>query len=230
MDRGDIQDPYSTITATNGPAHTLIISNSIGLGASIDPKTDGQPDATATGDDVDGNDDEDGVNRISGQEWTNDTNVGIDLTLNGSIPTGDVEIWIDWNGNGTFEASEFYTFSDLPANAATTVTVTVPSAGTYTVGNPLAIRVRLFDDTNNAPGGNLDASDFGGPAVNGEVEDYIWNFTPTAIFLEDISARTTAGFIPLVGVGLLLLLAVTAIVLLRRLQLKEANVVERFEE
>jgi len=58
LDYGDAPDSYSTVAASNGARHVV---GSLYLGASVDADADGQPDATATGDDTDGNDDEDGV-------------------------------------------------------------------------------------------------------------------------------------------------------------------------
>ncbi len=59
-DRGDAPDgAYPTLLANNGASH--LITGGVYLGASVDDEADGQPDATATSDDNDGNDDEDGV-------------------------------------------------------------------------------------------------------------------------------------------------------------------------
>lgn len=58
-DFGDAPDPtYPILLASNGARHII---NGPRLGASVDVEADGQPSATATGDDVGGTDDEDGV-------------------------------------------------------------------------------------------------------------------------------------------------------------------------
>jgi hypothetical protein len=74
------------------------------------------------------------------------------------------------------------------------------------------VRVRAFDPA-NLPGGSLDAGDFVGFATNGEVEDYRWNFGPTAVRLSSMAARAEAGDLPilfmfaLMGVSAALLIA-----------------------
>ena len=60
LDFGDAPDPpFWTLYDNYGPAH--VINPLVCLGATVDGETDGQPNADATGDDNDGNDDDDGV-------------------------------------------------------------------------------------------------------------------------------------------------------------------------
>jgi len=84
-----------------------------------------------------------------------------------------VSVWIDWNGNGTFEASEWY----QPYTSATTgtINITVPVSS---VSNPrMRIRSRLQFNVN----GSGDACTFFG---SGETEDYC---------LEVVAAADCAG-------------------------------------
>jgi hypothetical protein len=60
LDFGDAPDPtYPTWLASNGARHTIVPG--FFLGASVDAELNGQPNANATGDDLAGIDDEDGV-------------------------------------------------------------------------------------------------------------------------------------------------------------------------
>jgi hypothetical protein len=202
-DFGDLPDTYSTLLASSGPSHQFVINNGLYLGVERDPEKDGQPVYNASGDDDSSADDEDGVTRGT-QQWTNGATVDINLELSGVPATGDVGIWIDWDGSGTFEADEFYSFLDLIVGTTNTVQVVVPDSATYTVGDPLNVRVRLFDDETNAPGGSLDAADYAGAAVNGEVEDYQWYFDPNAVELETLTASSPGLSTTLAGAGVML--------------------------
>ena len=60
IDFGDADDPtYPTLLANDGARHML--DGVTFLGGTVDPEPDGQPDGTATGDDNDGNNDDDGI-------------------------------------------------------------------------------------------------------------------------------------------------------------------------
>ncbi|MGQ0618313.1 MAG: hypothetical protein ACT4QA_00105 [Panacagrimonas sp.] len=63
LDFGDAPDPtYLTLLASNGARHAL--SSSLRLGPTIDSEAEGQPNSGATGDDLAGVDDEDGVSFV----------------------------------------------------------------------------------------------------------------------------------------------------------------------
>ncbi|MHC4647555.1 MAG: DUF7901 domain-containing protein [Planctomycetota bacterium] len=94
LDYGDAPDPtYETWLANDGARH--VIAARIYLGSGVDADPDGQPDATATGDDFDGNDDEDGVffssALIPGMWATVDVN---------SNAVGLLDAWVDFGGDG----------------------------------------------------------------------------------------------------------------------------------
>ncbi|MHC4623034.1 MAG: DUF7901 domain-containing protein, partial [Planctomycetota bacterium] len=98
LDYGDAPDPnYPTWFASDGARHVISPPGTISvhLGSSVDPEPDGQPDAAATGDDNDGNDDEDGITftsaLIPGQTATFDANASTD---------GHLDAWVDFDGNG----------------------------------------------------------------------------------------------------------------------------------
>ncbi|HEB64309.1 MAG TPA: DUF11 domain-containing protein [Chloroflexi bacterium] len=202
LDYGDLPDSYNrTLLADDGPRHTV---GTLTLGPNVDTEPDGQESNTASADNYD-----DGVTRDMSDNWTNGATVDIDLDLRGSTASGlaDVGMWIDWNNDGVFGAGEFYSFSGLNVGMVNTVQITVPDSSTYTVGDDINVRVRAFDP-DNLPGGSLDGGDYAGPATNGEVEDYFWEFGPTAITLEDLQAVSGGDWntaLPVAFLGVLLL-------------------------
>jgi hypothetical protein len=88
FDYGDAPDPsYPTLAASNGAAHG--VGGPLFLGPAIDADADGQPNATATGDDTDGNNDEDGVTLPA--TITAGTNASV--TVNASVALGLLNAW-----------------------------------------------------------------------------------------------------------------------------------------
>jgi uncharacterized repeat protein (TIGR01451 family) len=158
-DFGDAPDEYGTLLASDGARHTVVPG--LILGDQIDFDPNGQPNADADGDDLNRQDDEDGVadpiSIIAGQPTTvtvsatNDT--GADATLAG---------WIDLDGNGAFEPGERATATVLANSGAGTYPLSFPP-GTATATT--YARFRLF------PGVVADPQPTGA-AAGGEVEDY----------------------------------------------------------
>jgi len=108
FDFGDAPDPtYPTLLASNGARH--IIVPPMALGFSVDAELNGQPDATATGDDNDGNDDEDGVvfttALVPGQLAT----VNVTATVAGLL-----DAWIDFDGDGSWAQPGDQVFTAVP--------------------------------------------------------------------------------------------------------------------
>ena len=154
-DWGDAPDPpYTTLSTNNGANH--IIDGITYLGYSVDAENNGQPDATATGDDNDGNNDDDGViflnQLIPGQQ----ANVQVIASVSGFL-----NAWIDFNGLNLWADPGEFIFQNIPLNPGiNTLGFTVPFNAM--TGNTIA-RFRF-----NTTGGIL----FYGAAQNGEVEDY----------------------------------------------------------
>jgi hypothetical protein len=89
VDWGDAPDPtYPTLAVSNGAQHTT--GGGLTLGAVIDDEADGQPTATAGGDDTNGIDDEDGI--VFATALAQGANATINITASG---TGLVDAWID---------------------------------------------------------------------------------------------------------------------------------------
>ncbi|MCA9266086.1 MAG: hypothetical protein KDA60_19635, partial [Planctomycetales bacterium] len=100
MDFGDAPDgPYPTLLANDGARHR--IRQGFHLGTGIDDEADGLPHPLASGDDVSGSDDEDGLTfskyLIGGQTT--------DLELVSSAE-GVVNIWLDLDQDGLWEDGE----------------------------------------------------------------------------------------------------------------------------
>ena len=152
-DFGDAPDPTYQTLLPNGAHH--ILDGVTFLGASVDAEPDGQPDALATGDDNDGNDDEDGVLFVSplipGEQGA--------VYVLANVP-GFLNAWLDFDGSGTWDASEQIFTDELLIMGWNPLNFPVPS--TAVIGNTFA---RFRFDT----GGGLGVT---GQAPDGEVEDY----------------------------------------------------------
>ena len=161
LDFSDAPDPlnstagkYPTRLANDGARHILSVGPY--LGTAVDADTNGQPNATSTGDDADGNDDEDGVIFpdfvVQGQTSILEVTASADAVLNA---------FFDANGDGDWSDEGEHFAVDLPVVAGSnSIPMQVPS--TATVGTTVA-RFRL--DTF----GGLQPT---GLASNGEVEDH----------------------------------------------------------
>lgn len=218
---------YATTDACAGPRHVVQGTGALYLGTQIDPTTaklgefDGQPNAAASGDDVNPTsqpDDEDGVTVVTGlgctppNLWCNGANGGrVQATVTGS--GGYLVGWVDFDGDG-FEPTEvvvntsvspgtaFYSFN-IPAGTIQ------PSGTTF-----LYSRFRLFlaseitglstnllipyqFDGRNGFGAINNPSENLYQSKNGEVEDYVWVFTNggLAVTLADLRAEARSDHV-----------------------------------
>ncbi|GEP41637.1 GEVED domain-containing protein [Brevifollis gellanilyticus] len=139
-------------------------SSNLRLGASVDTEYASTRNATATGDNITGNDDEDGVTipaMIAGAP----VSIGVSVT-NTSGGQGYLNVWVDFNNNGLFTDSGEQVMSNGGVNNGVngntvSVSFTVPPAAT--TGVSTGVRARLTSDI--SPG-------VGGSGGVGEVEDY----------------------------------------------------------
>jgi len=126
------------------------------LGNTIDSEPDGQPDATATGDDNDGNNDDDGV--VFNSALIPGSTAAVTITA--SVP-GILEGWIDFDGNGSWADSGEQIITNVSVPAGSTIhNFTVPISSI--TGSTYA-RFRFCTQG---------ATVFFGQAPDGEVEDY----------------------------------------------------------
>jgi hypothetical protein len=163
LDFGDAPDPcYPTLLANDGARHVIVgpwFGDPCIAGDDMpDPEPDGQifiiPIPPALGDDVmDGNDDEDGVIFPI-------LTIGLPtaVTVNVSGGGGTVEIWIDYNGDGAWQAGELVFGAHL-GTGKHTVWVTAPVGF---IGTTVA-RCRISTQGAGSPVGL---------ASDGEVEDH----------------------------------------------------------
>jgi len=139
LDFGDAPDTglgtgtgnYNTLSTDAGASH-FFSPGAPRLGALVDTEVEAFPNATATGDDLDTSDDEDGVtfpiSIVASAGTANTTSIVIDVQNAG----GTVNGWIDWNQNGIFEAAggEYVIPGTAYAIGTHLVPITIPAGAT----------------------------------------------------------------------------------------------------
>jgi hypothetical protein len=184
FDYGDLPDTYGT-TDPNGPKH--IVTEDLTLGNCVDSEVNGLPEPMAGlmagGDDndpglatfgacMDGDDDEDGIEFVT--PLIANTEACIEVTaVNNTGADAMLQLWIDYNGNGSFDGGEEVFFTSANGNTIPNGGVTdelycfmVPSTATFD-GGAAFVRARL------APMGPALAPDSQTlPVPLGEIEDY----------------------------------------------------------
>ena len=169
VDFGDLPGPYRTLLDAGGAYHILIDSLFLGQ-VGTDAEPDGEPTAEADGDDVTNVNDDDGVGYGDVSAWT--TGAGgavIQVAVGGTVGSGHVVGWIDFNGDGDFtDTGEFLITSDV-SNGFAWFSVDIPAGAT--LDNLVYSRFRVFETAPPVP-----ILSYFGIAVNGEVEDYRLDF------------------------------------------------------
>ena len=166
-DFGDAPDglaapgPYPTYLANAGAFHRIV--SGFCLGTSIDAELDGQPDSTATGDDIAGiPDDEDGVAFNGPLVPGGNASVTVTTTISTGT-TAYLDGWIDFNGDGNWATPGDQVFAAVPVTSgANVLSFTVPAGAS--VGITSFSRFRLSSNSTGLP--------FTGGYQDGEVEDY----------------------------------------------------------
>ncbi len=155
LDFGDAPEPsYPTLLTHNGARHTIVAG--VCLGQTVDAETNGQPDATATGDDNDGTDDEDGVIFTSTIEPGKIASIEVTASVQGYL-----NAWIDFDGDGSFGGADEQIFRDeLLGAGVSPLAFAVPDAAPEG-----ATFARFRFSTRGLLG-------YEGLASDGEVEDY----------------------------------------------------------
>ncbi len=177
MDYGDAPSPFPTLTVDNGARHLIVPG--VYLGSTVDYETTGQPDATATGDDLNG-DDEDGITFTSPLTVGEMATVDVVASVNGFL-----DAWIDFNGNGSWADPGEQIFASQSLT---------PGVNSLSFLVPLnAATPNSFARFRFSTAGGLS---FDGPAADGEVEDYA---VPLAL-IADVSVAVSANPDP-VAVG-----------------------------
>jgi len=176
-DYGDLADTgvgtgpgnYQTLSSDSGPSHYR--NTNLRLGATLDIEDDGQPNANASGDDDNG-DDEDGIATLPAFERGKSFTIPVSV-FNNTGSTARVFAFIDWNNDGDFldpsEALAAVAVNNGASQQSVNVTGTVPGDAVLA---KVGLRVRL------STAATLGAF---GIAVNGEVEDYFINTVCPAV-------------------------------------------------
>ncbi len=160
LDFGDAPDNtpigyhYPTLLSSNGARH--IIDPGIHLGALIDAEPDGQPNATATGDDTAGLADEDGV------QFVGTMFVGqlAHVKVTASVP-GFLNAWMDFSKDGDWADAGEQIFTNQPLVAGiNNLSFMIPMTAQYGF-----TRARFRYNT-------VGGLNYFGLALDGEVEDY----------------------------------------------------------
>ncbi|MCX6303838.1 MAG: GEVED domain-containing protein [Bacteroidetes bacterium] len=145
---------YPTLLSSNGARHRII--SGIQLGALIDAEADGQPNATATGDDLAGLADEDGVQFI-GTLYAGHLAY---VNVTASVP-GFLNAWMDFSKNGDWTSAGEHIFTNQPLTAGINhLSFMIPTTAEYGF-----TRARFRFNT-------VGGLNYFGLALDGEVEDY----------------------------------------------------------
>jgi hypothetical protein len=216
-DYGDNPDGFDTNFASGGAFH--IIHPDIYLGDCVDSELDGAPEAQAGvdgtpaagsgtgGDDAAGvefepgemfyhecvDDDEDGVRFITPMVQGNEACV--EVTATSTLGAATLDMWVDFNGDGTFQAGEKVAFTSnvVPAGTSTQqYCFTVPATATFP-NQETHVRVRLS---------TAGVANPTGVAFDGEVEDYYIEFAKIGDYVWedlDLDGFQEAGEPPIGG-------------------------------
>lgn len=203
---GDLPDTFAGQTDASHYANGLRLGTQVDIEAS----KPAAPGAGADFDDSTEADDEDGVSRTPGVNWTTGAGGGrLNFTVNGcQAAPCYLNGWMDWNQSNSFDAGEELLTNFSVANGSyTNVAVTVPGGTSFNTAYYARFRI-----CNN----QFDCDD---PAISdvtgGEVEDYYWSFGPTAVSLSSFGARSDApAQNQLILIGLVSVLVGSMLVLL----------------
>ncbi len=184
-DFGDAPDTNLQTAGANRAYHTLSAA-SVHLGANApDAESNGIPNASANGDDMDNTDDEDGLTGFIGIDPNWSDGGAIQVTVNNVQAGGAcVYAWVDWDDDGFGAGSDSKGQVAVAANGAATINfpadANMPGAGSFPASAYL--RLRAVDGAC----GSLAAT---GGATGGEVEDHVLSFTPNAVEVTSLTAR-----------------------------------------
>ncbi|MDZ7613065.1 MAG: GEVED domain-containing protein [Flavobacteriaceae bacterium] len=152
-----------------GIAQHIVGVRDIKLGVIVDSEVSSFFSANADGDDLNNFADEDAAVLADFDgiiTSTDNFSMVVDYT-NNYFSNGTIYAWIDFDGNGTFDADE-YTSAPAPVGGANTATLTwsnLIANGVNIVAGTSSARLRITTD-------GLTGADAAGVASDGEVEDY----------------------------------------------------------
>lgn len=167
------------------PSASSVISSSLRIGALVDAESAATTNATATGDDLTGNDDEDGVVVPAGFEQGKASSLSVTVT-NTTGTSAFLNAWIDFNRNGSLTDSGDQIASNVviangTSNSARTLTFNVPAGASL---GSTAVRVRLTSVSSPGPDGADGV---------GEVEDHAATLVSALLDYGDFSGFGSAS-------------------------------------
>ena len=175
-DWGDAPDtPYPTLLGTGSTAYHLLVSGTPFMGACVDSEVNGQPDGTATGDDVGlsgsppigtcavANDDEDGIGGLGTPLVPGEPMFPITVDMTASPAACLLNAWIDFNDDGDWDDPDDQIFTDQNLGIGMVHNLTFAVPGSAVGGITTSARFRCSSSAGLTPTN---------AASDGEVEDY----------------------------------------------------------
>ena len=196
-----VQD-YRTSKADNGPSHSISTGLFLGTNAT-DEESDalGVAQLLAQGDDLDANNDEDGLSQVELVNTATEYSMPVKVT-NTTGSDAYLYAWVDWNNNGRFDADEAVSGMPLTvANSDTSATITWNTLPSLTTGATYYVRMRLSDVvlTGSPTGSDEDPRSFGAATI-GEVEDHLLTIIDPSlpinpVCLTDVMRNTLTDYV-----------------------------------
>jgi hypothetical protein len=223
-DFGDLPDNYNMTTrAQNGARHQ---PGEIYLGAGVDVDSDGMPTANATGDNLVGAD-EDGIVAVANPPdyWTQGQGT-VQVTVTGGV--GCLFAWVDaWDSAAGAPGTDGDFTDSGPGWSEAILVNQVVNPGTQLVNFALPVDVAkypLWARFRLAPSFQGDCSYYTANPVmthgfieGGEVEDYFFSFTPTAVSLQTFTAQAGGLNLSPIGLAAVLMISVGMLLVSRKL-------------
>ncbi|MFM8321896.1 MAG: GEVED domain-containing protein, partial [Chloroflexota bacterium] len=168
MDFGNLPAPYGYTSLEQDGARHLYQAGAPRLGATVTTENDSSASTP---------DDNDGVERANTTGWSAGGTQNLTVSASGA---GQLWGWFDWNNDGDFgDPGEAVNLGSL-SSGSQSVPLTVGSS--YVVNHELYARFRLY------PTGYSGSYLPFGLVDGGEVEDYYWTFSSTAVTLAELAA------------------------------------------
>ena len=162
---------YETLSSNGGPSHG--IASGLRFGSEVEGEDGTLQNADANADDTDNLDDEDGIASMPPLSSAMTTYSVTGVFTNTTANNGTIYGWIDFNRNGSFEASEAATAAANQPSTDASFTLTWSGISGLTAGTSTYMRLRLTTQTLTDDGGTATVDERSiGDADDGEVEDY----------------------------------------------------------
>jgi uncharacterized repeat protein (TIGR01451 family) len=170
IDFGDAPEPaYATLLASDGARHVVVPG--VFLGSGVDAEPDGQPTASANGDDLGGSNDETGIRFLSPLRIGRTVSLEVVASTNGLL-----NAWIDFNGAGGWSQVGEQVFSNQALQPGTNLLSFIVPLDAV-IGSTFG---RFRFSTSPSSTFSVPGSAFLGLAPDGEVEDYLLTITRVA--------------------------------------------------